>query len=377
MATYFGHKLNPEKGNKVLQGLGPALLPGEEVYVLAKCNNLRPVTNFIVVTNYRLAGESLGKIVVEFPYSRDFTVDADGKKETLVAKETSGPSTMTFKMVQREDHDLLLRTLIWARENITTDQVQQVYSSTATDTPVPTQPASGATAASEHLPTVPTVGTSSKEPWPTAVVGSRLTKKAADAISRLCQGDAPWLVLVSSGGAGVLAAWDDRLAIVKTGALTSFMTGSLGGERSATYHYRDITGIEYNSGFLNGVLEILTPSYQGTANKDYWKGSGRSRNADSNNPWTLSNTLPLAKLEFKAAQPQITELRRRISLSKQTQVNVVMHTPEPTAAPQPPTPATPGRASLAEELRQLSDLHRAGVLNDDEFAAAKQRLLSS
>jgi hypothetical protein len=47
------------------------------------------------------------------------------------------------------------------------------------------------------------------------------------------------------------------------------MTGSLGGGRITTFHYTEITGIEYNAGMMMGVLEILTPSYQGSGNKDY------------------------------------------------------------------------------------------------------------
>ena len=52
--------------------------------------------------------------------------------------------------------------------------------------------------------------------WHNAKVIGRLLSKASAAIGRLCQGDEePWLILVSSGGAGVLAAvaWEDRLAI--------------------------------------------------------------------------------------------------------------------------------------------------------------------
>jgi hypothetical protein len=43
-----------------------------------------------------------------------------------------------------------------------------------------------------------------------------------------------------------------------------------------------------------------------------------------------------------------------------------------------PTPAPPlpsGGGELAEQLSRLADLHGAGLLTDDEFAAAKARLL--
>jgi hypothetical protein len=45
-------------------------------------------------------------------------------------------------------------------------------------------------------------------------------------------------------------------------------------------------------------------------------------------------------------------------------------------APPPPPPA-PAAAStdLTAQLQQLAQLHTAGVLSDEEFAAAKQKLL--
>jgi hypothetical protein len=51
-------------------------------------------------------------------------------------------------------------------------------------------------------------------------------------------------------------------------------------------------------------------------------------------------------------------------------------------APAPP-PAAPaaaagsGPGSLSDQLKQLSSLHEAGALSDDEFAAAKQKLLGT
>jgi len=201
--------------------------------------------------------------------------------------------------------------------------------------------------------------------WPNTRVRGSLTRKASEAILRQCDGDEqPWLILVSGGFAGVLAAFDARLVIIKTGAVTGWMAGSLGGERSAVFHYADITGIEYNSQFMTGVLEILTASYHGSANKDYWRGVTRPRNADSNDPFTLSNTLPLNKADYNACLAEINELKARIRASKQIKVEVV--------APQ----AASESDGLAEQLERLARLRDAGALSDVEFAAAKARLLS-
>jgi len=46
------------------------------------------------------------------------------------------------------------------------------------------------------------------------------------------------------------------------------------------------------------------------------------------------------------------------------------------AAAAPPAAGTQAAApSMADQLSQLADLHKQGVLNDDEFAAAKAKLL--
>jgi hypothetical protein len=48
--------------------------------------------------------------------------------------------------------------------------------------------------------------------------------------------------------------------------------------------------------------------------------------------------------------------------------------PAPAAAPAPGPAAAP---SMADQLGQLADLHQQGVLTDDEFAAAKAKLLGT
>jgi hypothetical protein len=45
--------------------------------------------------------------------------------------------------------------------------------------------------------------------------------------------------------------------------------------------------------------------------------------------------------------------------------------------PPPPAPAAPAAGTdLTAQLQQLAQLHTAGILSDEEFAAAKQKLLS-
>ena len=243
----------------------------------------------------------------------------------------------------------------FAKAHQSIDESEKLVASLPKITPTTTKPGS------HSLKPIPPA-----EKWPNSkIVGSKFTQKASDAILRQSQNDEPWFILVSFGGGGVLAAFDDRLTIIKTGALTSFMAGSLGGERAATFFFRDVTGLEYNSGFMNGVLEVLTASYNGTANRDYWRGRDKSRNADSNDPFTLSNTLPLSKDEYKNALDNIKELRQRIARSKEQVV----------IAPSSQKLPSSNTASLGDELMKLAELHKAGILSDDEFQSAKKRML--
>jgi membrane protease subunit (stomatin/prohibitin family) len=46
------------------------------------------------------------------------------------------------------------------------------------------------------------------------------------------------------------------------------------------------------------------------------------------------------------------------------------------AAPAPAAPAAPAQSEMTTKLIELKNLHDQGVLTDDEFAAAKQKLIA-
>ena len=347
--THFTVKWKPEKAQKKLEAAQAALLPGEAVWFLGFCNNLRPLASEIALTSLRVVALQEREVKFEARYSEIESLVTDANKGTVEVTRRDGDS-MLFKMVPKDDLGAVSHYYDYGRQAAPPADLVAAADDAA----------EAARAEAERQ------AEAKANPWPRTKVTGRLSRKADLAIRRQCHGDEqPWLILTSSGGAGTLVAFDDRLAIIKTGAMTSLMAGSLGGERSATFHFSDVTGIEYNSGFLNGVLEVLTPSYNGSANRDYWRGSNRSRNADSNDPWTLSNCLPLSKVEYNAALQDVNELKARISRAKQVNVHVVA-----------PAPATaPSGDGLADQLRKLADLRDAGVLTDEEFAAAKARVL--
>jgi hypothetical protein len=199
----------------------------------------------------------------------------------------------------------------------------------------------------------------------TAVIGRVPTGKGYQAIrSAGAAGERPWLVIHDGTGAGALAAFDDRVVIAKAGGWTGFMAGATGGGRVTTIPFSDITGIEYNSGLINGVLEILTASYSGSGNQDFWRGSNKSFNANSGNPFALSNTLPLGKVFHAQAAPHLVELQQRIARSKQ----VVVHAPP--VAHQPTATESP-----LDKLSKLAELRDVGALTAEEFEEQKAKVL--
>ena len=49
----------------------------------------------------------------------------------------------------------------------------------------------------------------------------------------------------------------------------------------------------------------------------------------------------------------------------------------PPPPPPPAAPAAPAGGDMIEQLKQLAELHTAGVLTDEEFAAQKAKLLNA
>jgi hypothetical protein len=145
-----------------------------------------------------------------------------------------------------------------------------------------------------------------------------------------------------------LVALQDRLLIIKPG----ISAGALGGARVTTFYYSDITGVEANTGMLMGVIEVNSPAFPGTTTKDYWSQS------KDRNPRLLSNCLPIDRPGLTAFRPYLDQLRKWIRESKQG-------TGE----------GGPKAASLGDELQKLASLKESGVLTEEEFQQAKQRLI--
>jgi hypothetical protein len=170
------------------------------------------------------------------------------------------------------------------------------------------------------------------------------------------EGEEPLTAIGANNTAlGVMAVFADRCVIVKRGSLV----GAFGGGRTATIAYTDVTGIEFNSDLGGGVLEILTPSYQGTRN------NGRPGDGDVD-AFELPNTVPMSKKHHEAMRPRIAQLQDLVAQAKRAASAPAVAQAAPAAAP---------AFDLAAEIRKIHDLHTAGVLTEEEFAAAKRALI--
>jgi BMFP domain-containing protein YqiC len=73
---------------------------------------------------------------------------------------------------------------------------------------------------------------------------------------------------------------------------------------------------------------------------------------------------------------QRTQTEREDQEARIQQLEAQQQAPPPPAATPAPAPAAPA-PSLTDQLKQLADLKASGVLSDEEFDAAKQKLLAS
>lgn len=345
--TELSPKIKQKNADKWLPAIGQDLLPGEVVWALFGRGRVKPVTNAIAVTNARVIGfyaaerspEKRMPLVVYGDQLRG--IDFREKMGTTSVALSTEAGEVIVGSLDKTEVDFARHYLNYLWEHGVDPAVRAALQQQSE------QAAATHRAEQERIgrrDSVEVFGIAMKDKW----------WEAAD--SHAHDGELPWFI-INGGIDGRLFAFDDRLVISKTGGMTGFMAGAMGGGRETVFHYTDITNIEYNSGFVNGVLEVLTPSYQGSANHDFWN-SGKN---GSRNPHELSNCLPLPKALYQQVQPRIKELQRKVAEAKRPQVVVQQAVPVPAAG-----------GGLADELSKLADMHQRGLLDDDEFKAAKQ-----
>jgi len=142
------------------------------------------------------------------------------------------------------------------------------------------------------------------------------------------------------GVGGKLEVFDDKVCITPQGIM-GFLNKGLKGTKTIPYH--SISGIQFKaSGLTNGYIQFTIP------------GSNESQGglfaaASDENTFMFSGQNDLASKIKSHIEHKVMELRR----------------------PQRATPPS----SVADELQKLATLKAQGILSDEEFLAAKQRLI--
>ena len=87
-------------------------------------------------------------------------------------------------------------------------------------------------------------------------------------------------------------------------------------------------------------------------------------------PTRQAGTWPTSRISRLRTRPT----RTTASLGEQQQQQASSSPPQQQYAP-PPQAAPAAGPSVADQLQQIADLHQQGVLSDDEFTAAKAKIL--
>lgn len=360
--------------------------PGEEVFFIGNCPGISDGLNSFYLTTFGFAGFLWSKIEQRFMY-RDVAGYSDTKKGGVIIRLNGDARDISIQKLNSEERFALKAALdIFPRlgSNIETWHAWVDHRKELAAEYVPTQKeiakeARKAEVAEREASAIAEADyrrslkeRAATKTWPNTRLPNGSPNKASGlTILQHCHdGEEPWFILKSSQ-AGCLACFDDRLMVVKAGNMQGFMAGAMFGGRSATFYFHDINAIEFNKQPFGSVLEILTASYQGTGNHDFWRGASKSRNADSGDPWTLSNTLPIDNREYLNAHAEMSELRRRIADAKRPVDSVPAQ-----IAPSGGRPMTELANDLVSQLAKLGELRNAGVLTDEEFQIAKSRMLS-
>jgi Short C-terminal domain len=164
-----------------------------------------------------------------------------------------------------------------------------------------------------------------------------------------------------------IVALTDRLLMIKPGS----MAGDTFGPRVTSFYYRDITSIEVNTGLINGVIEINTPSYQGNGHKGLWDIKNRDRD-----PYKVTNWLPISKRYLKEYKPYIDMLRAMVRAAKQERVASSSSQRESSLRSELKYLAFLRASGVLSDLEKLASLRASGVLTDEDFQRAKRRLLA-
>ncbi len=182
------------------------------------------------------------------------------------------------------------------------------------------------------------------EEWPFM---EPLGKKEALSLGRHLHPDEKVLGQVIGSFNQLLVATDRKVMIIKSG----LMSGQTFGVKETSFDYRLIVGVEVKAGPLQGELQIISAGFT---------GSQGNRNRDKVKMAEEPNGLVFGSSELKHFSVMANKIR-------ETAGNL--------AAPTPTTVTNEPKHTIPEQILALSELHKAGIISEDEFQNKKSELL--
>jgi hypothetical protein len=177
---------------------------------------------------------------------------------------------------------------------------------------------------------------------------AKLKGRVKKALSENLRPDETVRVVIRGAHSQAMIGTDSRVFVCKPG----FMAGAAFGAEVTSWGYANLTGVQRHKGLMSGAVVLQGPGQSGKK-ASYW---GNKNDDASKAP----NAIPVAG-DWKQVDEGVSQLRNLIDAAH-------------AAISAPPTGAAP---SMAHELQKLADLRDSGVLTDEEFQAAKARLLSA
>ena len=215
----FGHMIEIS-GRRLIKKHADMFMPGEEILYVGSTTTLSPYLSIFIITSNRIIAFGTGKPKFDFRLEEIAESTLDKSKKELRLVHLDG-TRLVLESIPKKDLDILETELI----NFQTKSSSQ-------QAPVPVREAVDITPPSSSDSTQNSTKLNIQA---TKILGSKLSKAAEKEIaSILGPNEIPWLILNPFGATGLLVAFENRLAIIKTGALTSFMAVSYMGSRSAT-----------------------------------------------------------------------------------------------------------------------------------------------
>jgi hypothetical protein len=162
----------------------------------------------------------------------------------------------------------------------------------------------------------------------------------------LTDGETIQVVIRGLGGQAIVGT-KTRAIVLKPG----WRAGATFGAEVTAWGYKNLLGVQVHKGMLTGAVVLQGPGQTG-------RSTSAHRNKDDD-PHKAPNAIPI-NAEWNLVKAGAAKLGALIDSAHSG-----------ADSPQPPPAAT----SMADELAKLGELRNSGVLSDEEFSVAKQRLL--